>query len=1101
MFNINAVALPTLRTRQALLILDLQNDFASPDGALAINRPDVIVSRIVQLAKVFRLSGAGDVIWIRSQYDGHRPLGGGADGGDQIITTDAPVAPRRTASSRGRRRQPAPNEHELAVMEADEEAFLSYPPGSEKPQCVRPGTDGSQLVDEAQKAVDSGRDITFTKTHYSAFAAGQQLVQLLRGRFITEIYVCGALTNISIYATALDAGRHGYGITLIDDCCGYRSDMRHSNAVHRLVQLTGCEVSTSSDIIAMLKPGKTSSQDKTRRQSKGAEKVSGMTPTRREGVEDDVSNALPLSFDKLSLSGESSSAPAASSGSHAHPPVTTTTPSHRIQHVDSAPLEVDPDLAAEPTSPADLQLLQSVLGRRNIRSPSRTIPPVTTATPSHRIQHVDSAPLEVDPDLEAEPTSPGDAQLLQSVLEARDTQSRPRTTLPASTATPSQRIQHVDSAPLEVDPDLLAEPTSPGDLHSDDSQKRRELFDISQRLSYLRSSRAARGPPRVLIPANSSLAAGSAARSAAAKAKMRSRKPPVDDPDASSSTGRGADPENNMPSINLEMDEQQSRTIPNPTVSEPLCEGDTTIISDILPPHLAATAFDRLKSEVAWQRMSHQGGEVPRLVAVQGEVDDEGNMPAYRHPSDESPPLLPFSPTVSEIKAEVERQVGHPLNHVLIQFYRDGSDYISEHSDKTLDIVRGSFIANVSLGAERTMVFRTKRPDKDPSRKKEDRDASVPGGATTTGGSETSPERHGAARRIERARLPHNSLCRMGLATNMRWLHAIRQDKRLDRDKSEAELAFGGQRISLTFRRIGTFLDRTQARVWGQGATAKAKADARPVLNGQTPEAVAMLRAFGAENHASDFEWERYYGAGFDVLNIKAAPRLFSSADGVVNMRVAMMLANLGLSYAKGSTGSEGRTGNEAPIKFVDNDAAKSTVEGQMAIMLYLDAVYGGNRGGGAGQQPAVPQDELARRLTRFQAALALLDRWRLFLGSVGDSSSEAADDRPSGWERSGAFARELDLWDGYARETATVQGGVKSPPAPGYIAGGGRPSIADFALWPVVHDIVVTRPGVIERHYKHLEEYYSRLKGSKVGMKVLGGVEGKDDPAAELME
>lgn len=552
-----------------------------------------------------------------------------------------------------------------------------------------------------------------------------------------------------------------------------------------------------------------------------------------------------------------------------------------------------------------------------------------------------------------------------------------------------------------------------------------------------------------------------------------------------------------MPSGNPEIDEQQSRTIPNPTVSEPLCEGDTTIISDILPPPLAATAFDRLKSEVAWQRMSHQGGEVPRLVSVQGEVDDEGSMPAYRHPSDESPPLLPFSPTVSEIKAEVERQVGHPLNHVLIQFYRDGSDYISEHSDKTLDIVRGSFIANVSLGAERTMVFRTKRPDKDPSRKQEDRDASVPGGETSTGGNETSPERHGAARRIERARLPHNSLCRMGLATNMRWLHAIRQDKRLDRDKSEAELAFGGQRISLTFRRIGTFLDRTQSRVWGQGATAKAKADAWPVLNGQTPEAVAMLRAFGAENHASDFDWERYYGAGFDVLNIKAAPRLFSSADGVVNMRVAMMLADLGLSYAKGSTGAEDRTGNEAPVKFVDNDAAKSAVEGQMAIMLYLDAVYGGNRGSGDGQQSPVPQDELARRLTRFQAALALLDRWRSFLGSVaepppGDSSTGVADERPSGWERSGAFARDLDLWDGYAREAAT---------APGYIAGGGRPSIADFALWPVLHDIMATRPGVLERHYKHLAEYYHRLKGSKTAVKVLGGAEGKDEFAAGLTE
>ncbi|CRK16323.1 hypothetical protein BN1723_017462, partial [Verticillium longisporum] len=103
--------------------------------------------------------------------------------------------------------------------------------------------------------------------------------------------------------------------------------------------------------------------------------------------------------------------------------------------------------------------------------------------------------------------------------------------------------------------------------------------------------------------------------------------------------------------------------------------------------------------------MSHQGGEVPRKVAVQGLVAEDGSMPVYRHPADESPPLFPFTKTVLEIKAVVEEKLGHPLNHVLIQFYRDGNDYISEHSDKTLDIVKGSYIVNVSLGAERTMIF------------------------------------------------------------------------------------------------------------------------------------------------------------------------------------------------------------------------------------------------------------------------------------------------------------------------------------------------------------------------------------------------------------
>ena len=49
-------------------------------------------------------------------------------------------------------------------------------------------------------AVDSARDYVFTKSHYSAFESNQLLMRL-RFRFITELYICGSLTNISVYAT------------------------------------------------------------------------------------------------------------------------------------------------------------------------------------------------------------------------------------------------------------------------------------------------------------------------------------------------------------------------------------------------------------------------------------------------------------------------------------------------------------------------------------------------------------------------------------------------------------------------------------------------------------------------------------------------------------------------------------------------------------------------------------------------------------------------------------------------------------------------------------------------------------------------------------
>lgn len=236
------------------------------------------------------------------------------------------------------------------------------------------------------------------------------------------------------------------------------------------------------------------------------------------------------------------------------------------------------------------------------------------------------------------------------------------------------------------------------------------------------------------------------------------------------------------------------------------------------------------------------GGEVPRLVAVQGEVAADGSFPVYRHPADETPPLLPFSPTVDAIRRHVERTLAHPVNHVLIQHYRSGADYISEHSDKTVDVVPGSKIVNVSLGAQRTMTLRTKRDAADAA---------------------------DAGRQAQRVALPHNSMFVMGLETNRRWLHSVRSDKRPDKTKTDAELFEHGERISLTFRHIGTFLSADQARIWGQGATAKTKEDARAVVNGG-PEADRLLLAFGHENQQSDFDWRAGYGEGFDVLHFTA---------------------------------------------------------------------------------------------------------------------------------------------------------------------------------------------------------------------------------------
>jgi 2OG-Fe(II) oxygenase superfamily len=254
------------------------------------------------------------------------------------------------------------------------------------------------------------------------------------------------------------------------------------------------------------------------------------------------------------------------------------------------------------------------------------------------------------------------------------------------------------------------------------------------------------------------------------------------------------------------------------------------------------------------------------------------SYPIYRHPADESPALRPFSLTVSQIRAHVERALQHPVNHVLIQLYRTGADYISEHSDKTIDVVRGSRIVNLSLGARRTMTLRTKKDGALRQGQGPEDDEPEDGTDSSRIGDEVT------VRHTQRVPLPHNSLFVMGLTTNARWMHSVHTDKRPEDTKDPAGR---GPRISLTFRHIGTFLTppssavavsssgsssstgSQQQSVFGQGATGKTRTEARPVVYGGE-QAERLLAAFGAENHQSEFDWEKAYGKGFDVLHFTA---------------------------------------------------------------------------------------------------------------------------------------------------------------------------------------------------------------------------------------
>lgn len=913
MFEINQQNIPFVRTRRALIALDLQNDFIAFGGLLPVENPPHFLDKILELVPKFRDSG-NDIIWIWSQFEASRPINE-AHGDSESVITDEQLLPvhrksgervsqkpsqrllelqSRIALSNGRALQPSTG------LEADdgidvnqiEETYLTISQG-QTPRVVVSSSPGRQFSNAVRLAVDSEKDLIYPKSYYSAFRDGN-LVQVLRSRFITEIYLVGCLTNISVFATAMDAARHGYAITIIEDGLGYRSKARHDEALRKLTEFTGCDIVQSKDVVAGLQP-----------------KVPTMPPQRnpRRRENGDNLEALMANLDLKSESPSNAKAPANATEVPRVAVAEAAGSSESLATSDSLPEKKDA---------GDGKKRERVISKVKIRR--RHSPKETKSSANEKRDN-----------------SPTSTRLLR-VSEA------------------------LASMPKREDPESAVPPPANG---LDES----EASDISY-------------TERLYTEIGSS-----------------------DGIDSKHSR-------HDTPASSHEKHVEHPATI---------CEGDTTVIDNLLEEDLAEGIFEKLRDEVRWQKMTHLGGDVPRLVAVQGEISEDGSIAVYRHPADESPPLLPFSPTVSLIQAKVEETLGHSVNHVLIQFYRDGTDYISEHSDKTLDIVPKTYIANVSLGAQRTMVFRTKRQ---PKNENDPNESEIP-----------------KARHVCRAPLPHNSMCKMGLATNMKWLHGIRQDKRMASEKSAEELAFDGGRISLTFRQIGTFLNKDQTRIWGQGATSKSKAGARTVVNGETAEFDRMLKAFGKENQSSEFNWADSYGQGFDVLHMSNSPKLYLSGNDVSDMRVKLSLAYWNISWTEGKLSpsfkwKDGGSSNRGvpgpehlPVTFVDNDLSRSTITGDLAIMLYLDTIYGRK------SETKSPID-LARQFTRLQ-----------------ESGELPFSEKP--------LKGQLELWNAHAGEAAFVAGS--------------KISIVDFALWPILHKIAKEWPDL--GGLENLKNYYMAMK------------------------
>ncbi|MCQ8104823.1 alpha-ketoglutarate-dependent dioxygenase AlkB [Methylomonas sp. SURF-2] len=117
----------------------------------------------------------------------------------------------------------------------------------------------------------------------------------------------------------------------------------------------------------------------------------------------------------------------------------------------------------------------------------------------------------------------------------------------------------------------------------------------------------------------------------------------------------------------------------------------------------------------------------------------------------------PWTEPLLQIRADVEQRLDCRFNSVLVNYYRNGDDFVGWHADDEPELADSPAIASLSFGAARPLLFRHK----------------------------ISGETGGLV-------LPRGSLLLMKPAFQSHWLHSVPRDGRIT-----------GQRINLTFRRVG----------------------------------------------------------------------------------------------------------------------------------------------------------------------------------------------------------------------------------------------------------------------------------------------------------
>jgi nicotinamidase-related amidase len=190
--------------RTALLVIDIQRDFAAPDGAMARGGADMasIGPAVEQAKRLVAAARAAGVLRVFTRA---------------VTAPDRETAVGREAKARR---------------------------GQDGPDVCAEGTPGAAFVEPLPRA----DDLVVTKPRYSAFA-GTGLAETLKGKGIDTLVLCGLTTECCVQSSAWDAFERDFHVVIAADAvAAYQPDLHRS--VLQALELNGAIPVAAAAIIA-----------------------------------------------------------------------------------------------------------------------------------------------------------------------------------------------------------------------------------------------------------------------------------------------------------------------------------------------------------------------------------------------------------------------------------------------------------------------------------------------------------------------------------------------------------------------------------------------------------------------------------------------------------------------------------------------------------------------------------------------------------------------------------------------------------------------------------------------------------------------------------